>query len=133
MQDESEIYRRDFKSVNTLIMVKETLGAFGDVICAKKLVVQVFLLEQKHKMPTCLLLERDILHLLLQYLTGQMIKTSRSKGVAIIIGWKPPSGSEASSPKTADQTNPSTLEPVYVYQGTPVKVEPNLLLRSRDI
>ena len=130
--------------------------AFGDVICAKKLVVQVFLLEQKHKMPTCLLLERDILHLLLHYLTGQMIKTSKSRGVAIIIGWKPPSASEASSPKTADQTNPSTLEPVYVYQciesnnlsgssiveksvviqpleKPPVKVEPNLLLTPRDI
>jgi hypothetical protein len=98
-------------------MVKEILGAFGDVICAKKIVIQVFLLEQKHKMPTCLLLERDILHLLLQYLTGQMIKTSKSRGVAIFIGWKPPSGSETSSPKASDQTNPSTLEPVYVYQG----------------
>ena len=50
-------------------MVKDTLYAFGDVIYAKKIAVQVFSLEQKHKMPTSLSLERDILHLLLHSLT----------------------------------------------------------------
>lgn len=82
----------ELKPVNTLITVKDAIGVCSDIIGAQKIAVQVFLLEKQTKMPTTLLVERDVFTVLLQYLTNHVIRSAKTRGVTILLSWSPPAG-----------------------------------------
>ena len=52
--------------------------------------VQVFLLTKRYQIPTELLVQSDVFHVILYNLLMLATKSSKTQGVAVYIGWEPP-------------------------------------------